>query len=144
MGHYFVIKRWSSDATIHLSVPRTQWSHPYVPAVAQVTGEIPAEMPIKIVRLAAIAPFILFCSISILLGFFLSFRLFSLPHFAVSIPLIFWGVPSPLDLNTFIHARDAKESGRFSAEYADVGLLNYVLIFLIGIPFGILVFLVLL
>lgn len=124
LAHYLAIVRWSPNAEIHLRVPREKWPHRFMPALAEVTGDIASETRLFKIQFAAIAPAIVFPLIAVIgIEMGIVQRLATSAGYVTIVAVMaVWASPSGLDLYTFTHPREARDAGRFDAEYADPGV----------------------
>lgn len=136
-AHWATLKilPWCYDVELQRTVPREQWSHPYMPTTAQVTGSFTEEMPISMIILAASAPFLVFGGISLILGLQLTFDFWTSSNLLVSLSLIYWTKLSTDDIYVILNPREIKEYGEFSSENANSGrkanLVHLVHLFLL-------------
>lgn len=120
-AHYIAIWPWSPDPELNLSVPRENWSHPYIPAMGEVKGTIPKGTQKLKVRFAALAPTILYgiCgTVALQLPFF---KLGSVEYFLTWLAFSFAMLPSGTDLHTAVHPEAPIEAGYFGAENSGAG-----------------------
>lgn len=116
LAHYLVISRFSPDAVFQVTVPRRDWSHPWIPVFAQVRGSIPPETSLWQIQLTALAPTIIFTNLYLLSVHVIGIVPPSMAFWIIGGPLIVWSLPSGVDLHTASNPEETREKGLFGAE----------------------------
>lgn len=124
IAHWLIVRTWTDEVKIS-PVPRKDWSHRFQLAGAQVKGPIPGWVPVNAVRLAAIAPVILWSILAVISASVLLLEFMSVPYLFLLAFFLISGALSADDVSTFFNAKRTKDLGGFGAEYSDLDFWIY-------------------
>jgi hypothetical protein len=106
LAHLLVLAPWSRGLRVHLAPPLDESRG--VP-LARVGGRFDPAIPLPVLRLAAVAPSLLFPALAVLLGTWLAPA--APAALALTALLAAWAAPSAGDLTVFLDAAAVREAG---------------------------------
>lgn len=113
--HYLPLQPWSKTIRIRYSIPKSEWTRPYIPSFAEVTGDFEKTIPTTVLRFASLAPTIFFGALGGLIGSFGPFRVSLISLLGLAL-LVSWATPSPTDISTFQNAEKYRQAGTLDAD----------------------------
>lgn len=119
LAHWIVVRIWTREAKISPTNAEFLDGFLTVPA-AQIEGPIPVNLPLYLIRTAALAPLILMFSLTLMLAPRVDLVFQSPEYFLVTFTILVIGAPSSHDINTLFKAEKTREIGGFGTDYVDI------------------------